>query len=89
MADPVLAAGDPDLADGLGVDDDRGVGGALLHRLPLQALQHRAAPLLHTPHPRFLLRLQHTGTDDDVMILISTSLISQMKMTSFSSRLTS
>ena len=74
MADPLLAAGDPDLADGVGVDDDRGVGGALLHRLPLQALQHRAAPLLHAPHPRFLLRLQHTGTDDDdAMVLISTS----------------
>ena len=92
MADPVLAAGDPDLADGLGVDDDRGVGGALLHRLPLQALQHRAAPLLHTPHPRFLLRLQHTGTDDDDVINDWDDHIfnvSQMKMTSFKSRLIS
>ena len=75
VADPVLAAGDPDLADGVGVDDDRGVGGALLHRLPLQALQHRAAPLLHAPHPRFLLRLQHTGTDDDDAMVLNSGLL--------------
>ena len=61
MADPLLAARDPDLADGLRVDDDRGVGGALLHGVPLEALQHGAAPLLHAPHPRILLRIQHPG----------------------------
>ena len=61
LVDALLATCDPDLADGLRVDDDRRVGGALLHGLPLQALQHGAAPLLHPPHPGILLRLQHSG----------------------------
>ena len=63
LADAVLAACDPDLADGLRVDDDRGVGGALHDGLPLEALQHRAAPLLHLPHHYLLLRIQHSGKE--------------------------